>query len=69
MFVAFGIGMDNDSRYVYACRIGLLAGAAVHWVGAALLMSSHFSSSASTWEYSSSVRQLAVAVLRSFITG
>ena len=60
--------MDNDSRYLYACRIGLLAGAAVHWVGAALLVSRQFSS-ASTWEYSRSVRRLAGAVLQALITG
>lgn len=68
MFVAPTADMDNDSRYAFACRMGLLVGAAVHWVGAALLVSSHFNS-ASTWEYSRSVRRLAATVLQTFLTG
>ena len=68
MFVAPQGVMDNDARYATACRMGLLAAAAVHWVGAALIMSNQFSN-ASTWEYSSSIRQLANAVLQAFITG
>jgi hypothetical protein len=68
MHVANGKDMDDDARYFYACRLGLLAGAMVHWVGAAMLVSSHFSSE-STWQYSRPIRRLAVALLQTFITG
>lgn len=60
--------MDNHPRYAYACRMALLAGAAVHWVAAAQLLSGHLSTTA-TWEYSRSVRRLAVVVLQGFMTG
>jgi hypothetical protein len=42
----------------------LLAGAAIHWVGAAILLLNHLDT-ASTWQYASpSSREVAIAVLR-----
>ena len=60
--------MDNDVRYARACRLGLLAAAAVHWAGAAMIMSNDMLS-ASTWQYSRSVRRLALVLIQTFSAG
>ena len=60
--------MDNDACYARACRLGLLAGAAVHWAAAALIMSNELLS-ASTWEYSRAVRRLALVLIQTLSAG
>ena len=60
--------MDNDARYAQACRLGLLASAAVHWAAAALIMSNELLS-ASTWEYSRTVRRLALLLVQTLSAG
>ena len=60
--------MDNDVRYARACRLGLLAAAAVHWAAAALIMSNELLS-ASTWQYSRTVRRFALALVQTLNLG
>lgn len=60
--------MDNDARYAYPCRVGLLVAAGVHWVAVGLVMSNRFNT-VSSWEYSRSVRRLAGAVIQALIAG
>lgn len=68
MFVARETVMDNDSRYVYGCRAGLLVAAAVHWIAVGMVMSSQLDPW-SGWEYSRSVRRLAGAVIQALTAG
>ena len=68
VFVARESSIKNEAGYAYGCRIGLAVAAGVHWVGAFLMMSNRFST-ASGWEYSRSVRQLAAAVIEALIAG
>ncbi len=53
--------MDEDARYAYPCRLGLLAASALHWVAAAWLVYDN-TDGASTWEFSRTIRRLAVAI-------
>ena len=56
--------MEEDARYARACRMGLLAGAAIHWIGAAVLLMDHLDTT-STWQYApAAVRAIASAVLQ-----
>jgi hypothetical protein len=55
--------MEQDARYAFACRMCLLAGAAIHWVGAAVLLLDHLDTT-STWQYAPpAIREVANALL------
>lgn len=60
--------MDNEVRYAYACRVGLAFAAAVHWAAAVLVVSDRFNT-ASSWEYSRSVRRFAAILIEALIAG
>ena len=59
--------MNDDAYYLRRCKLSLLAAAAIHWIGAAMLLSSHLNDE-STWQYSGrSIRRLAAAALHAII--
>ena len=65
MCVAILRVMVNDARYALPCRLGLLTGAAIHWIAAALVLSDHLNTT-STWQYAPRmVREIARAVVQS----
>ena len=59
--------MNDDAYYLRRCKLSLLVAAAVHWIGAAMLLSNHLNDE-STWQYSRSIRRLAAAALHAIIT-
>ena len=42
--------MNDDAYYLRQCKLSLLVAAAVHWIGAAMLLSNHLNDE-STWQY------------------
>ena len=50
----------DGERRTFACRMGLLTGAAIHWVGAALILMDHLDDT-STWQYTPTSRMLEIA--------
>jgi hypothetical protein len=55
--------MGHDARLAYACRLWLLAGAGIHWVAAALILSDHLNTT-SNWQYAP---RMISAIARAFL--